>query len=109
MLMERWAWAKDGDGQVLLLSGEPGDRQIAPDPRPASGAGRRAVHVALRHYCSPYRTNSALHPVVEQLERAAGFAADDGSERLDKLEAVLGQASERIADGRRCSRRSCRS
>jgi class 3 adenylate cyclase len=24
ILLERWAWAKDGDGQVVLLSGEPG-------------------------------------------------------------------------------------
>ncbi|MGY4295090.1 putative ATPase [Bradyrhizobium sp. i1.4.4] len=43
-----------------------------------------------RYQCSPYHANSALHPVVEQLERSAGFKADDPVEtRLDKLEALL--------------------
>jgi len=40
-------------------------------------------HLALSHFCSPYHTNSALHPIVTQLERAAGFSSDD--EREAKL------------------------
>ena len=56
-------------------------------------------HTRLRYYCSPYYVNSALHPVTAQLERAAGFLADDTTDqKLDKLEAMLGQASGRIAE-----------
>ena len=48
----------------------------------------------LRHFCSPYHTNSALYPIIAQLERAAGFAPDDSRrQKLDKLEALLGQAT----------------
>ncbi len=51
-------------------------------------------HTRLRLYCSPYHVNSALHPVIEQIERAAGFLIDDPPERkLDKLEALLSQST----------------
>jgi predicted ATPase len=51
----------------------------------------------LRYQCSPYHTNSALHPFIAQLERAAGFKADDTSEqRLDKLEALLAMGASRL-------------
>jgi predicted ATPase len=51
----------------------------------------------LRYQCSPYHTNSALHPFITQLERAARFKADDTSEqRLDKLEAILAMGASRI-------------
>ena len=51
----------------------------------------------MRYQCSPYHTNSALRPFIAQLERAAGFKADDTSEqRLDKLEAVLAIGASRV-------------
>jgi predicted ATPase len=51
----------------------------------------------LRYQGSPYHTSSALHPFISQLERAAGFKADDTSEqRLDKLEAVLAMDGLRV-------------
>ena len=98
ILLERWAWAKDGDGQAVLLSGEPGIGKsqiteallelLADQP-----------HTRLRYHCSPYHTNSALRPVIEQLERAAGFRPDDSAAvKLDRLEKVLGQASQRVAE-----------
>ena len=31
----------------------------------------------LRYFCSPHHTDSALHPVIDQMERAAGLAYDD--------------------------------
>jgi class 3 adenylate cyclase/predicted ATPase len=98
LLLDRWELAKGSEGQVVLLAGEPGIgksrltqallERIATEP-----------HVRLRYYCSPYHTNSALHPVIEQLERAAGFAAGDCAEvRLDKLEAVLRQSSAQVVE-----------
>jgi predicted ATPase len=98
ILLERWEWAKDGEGQIVLLSGEPG---IGKSRLTGSLIERLAdePHTRLRYYCSPYHTNSALYPAVEQLERAAGFLVEDSAEtKLDKLEAVLAQATENLAE-----------
>jgi class 3 adenylate cyclase/tetratricopeptide (TPR) repeat protein len=88
-LLERQRLAWKGEGQIVLISGEPG---IGKSRLVAALAERIAgePHTRLRYQCSPYHTNSALHPFIAQLERAAGFKADDAYEqRLDKLEAVL--------------------
>jgi predicted ATPase len=48
----------------------------------------------LRHFCSPRHTDSALYPIIGQMERAAGLAHDDKPQaKLDKLDAVLAQTS----------------
>src|SRR5262249_55469064 len=55
------------------------------------------TYTPLRYQCSPHHTNSALYPFIAQLERAAGFKAEDASEqRLDKLEALLAIAAPRV-------------
>jgi hypothetical protein len=51
-------------------------------------------HTRLRYFCSPQHTDSALHPIIGHIERAANFAReDDAKMRLDKLEAVLSRSS----------------
>ena len=56
-------------------------------------------HTRLRYFCSPHHQNSAFYPIITQLERAAGFRRDDTVEqRLDKLEAVLAQATSEPRD-----------
>jgi class 3 adenylate cyclase/predicted ATPase len=88
-LLKRQRLAWKGEGQIVLISGEPG---IGKSRLVAALAERIAgkPYTRLRYQCSPYHTNSALRPFIAQLERAAGFKADDTSEqRLDKMEAVL--------------------
>jgi class 3 adenylate cyclase len=76
LLLRRWARAKAGDGQVVLISGEPG---IGKSRITAELEGRLDAepHIRLRYFCSPYYEDSALYPFVDQLGRAAGFAPDD--------------------------------
>ena len=89
MVMVRWEQAKAGEGRVILLSGEPGigKSRITQTLRERIAEER---HTRLRYQCSPYHTNSALHPVIEQIERAANFSRDDTpDEKLDKLDSLL--------------------
>jgi len=95
-LLERQRLAWKGEGQIMLISGEPGIGKS----RLATALAERIAgepHTRLRYQCSPYHRSSALHPFIAQLERAAGFKADDTSElRLDKLEAILSMGASRI-------------
>ena len=93
LLLRRWSKAKTGEGQVVLLSGEAGIgksrltaallESLAPEP-----------HTRLRYFCSPQRTDSALFPIISQMDRAARFAHNDTVQvKLDKLDALLTQSS----------------
>jgi len=92
LLLQRWARAKGGDGQVVLISGEPG---IGKSRITAALEERLYAepHLRLRYFCSPYHQDSALLPFIDQLGRAAGFSRDDPpASRLEKLEALLARA-----------------
>ena len=66
-------------------------------PRPCVEAAAAEPHFLLRYQCSPYHADSALYPVIQQLGHAAGFAADDTTERrLERLEALLGTAMDDV-------------
>ena len=93
LLLRRWSKAKTGEGQVVLLSGEPG---IGKSRLTAALLERLATepHTRLRYFCSPQHTDSALYPIISQMERAAGFTHDDTPQaKLDKLDALLAQSS----------------
>jgi class 3 adenylate cyclase/predicted ATPase len=93
LLLRRWARAKTGDGQVVLISGEPG---LGKSRITATLAERLHAepHIRLRYFCSPYHQDSALFPFVDQLGRAAGFALEDSpAVKLEKLEALLSRAA----------------
>jgi class 3 adenylate cyclase len=92
LLLRRWSKAKAGEGQVVLLSGEPG---IGKSRLTAALLERLAAepHTRLRYFCSPQRTDSAFFPIISQMERAAGFAHDDTVQaKLDKLDALMAQS-----------------
>jgi class 3 adenylate cyclase len=96
LLLERWEQAVRGEGQVVLLSGEAGigKSRIVQDLRERIGADD---HIRLRYQCSPYHANSALYPVIRQLEHAAGFSpAPSSVDRLQKLTALLSQTADDI-------------
>ena len=94
LLLRRWARAKAGNGQIILVSGEAGlgksrvtaelEERLQAEP-----------HLRLRYFCSPYHQDSALFPIIDQLGRAAGFARDDRPfSKLEKLEVLLARAAQ---------------
>ena len=93
LLLRRWSKVQAGEGQVVLLSGEAGigkSRLTAVLLQKLA----REPHARLRYFCSPRHTNSPFHPIIGQMERAAGMAHDDTQQsKLDKLDAVLANTS----------------
>jgi class 3 adenylate cyclase/tetratricopeptide (TPR) repeat protein len=93
LLLRRWRQAKQGEGRVVVLSGEPGigkshiafalNERLQSEP-----------HITLRYFCSPHHSHSALFPIINQLERAARFERTDSpQQKLHKLNALLTQST----------------
>jgi class 3 adenylate cyclase len=89
LLVDRWEQVKEGQGQVILLSGEPGIGKS------------RLAHTLKEHVttegsllfearCSPYHQHSALYPLIESLQRLLLLTCQDTeAEKVTKLERVL--------------------
>jgi class 3 adenylate cyclase/tetratricopeptide (TPR) repeat protein len=93
VLLRRWSRAKSGEGQVVLLTGEAGigKSRLAAAFQELLKGDR---HTRLHCFCSPHHQDSALNPLIGQLERGSGFARDDtADEKLIKLEALLAQSN----------------
>src|SRR5262249_21724824 len=89
LLLRRWRLATQGEGRVVILTGDPGigkshvalalQERLQAEP-----------HTSLRYFCSAHHTNSALFPFVAQLERAARFKRGDSpAQKLAKLETLV--------------------
>ena len=89
LLTKRWEQAKDAEGQVVLLSAEPGIGKSRILSAFQKNEEKDLTNRVL-WFCSIFHQNTALHPVVDQLERALRFDKDDGpGKRLDKLAGVM--------------------
>src|SRR5262245_60880834 len=98
LMLERWALAKGGDGQALLLLGEPGigkSRLVYELRERLAGT----AHTWLEARGSSYTQHSAFEPAIQLLEVALELRDDEpASERLGKLELALAQAGVREPD-----------
>ncbi len=95
-LNEKWKLASGGQGQVVLVSGEPGigkSRLVEELRKNASGVS----HTQTRYQCSPYHFASAFYPVIRQFEIVAELRPDDSDEtKLNKISSVLGDPSDHV-------------
>lgn len=89
LLLDRWAMAQEGEGQVVLLSGEPGIGKSRVLSALRDRLERQGTKT-MRFQCSPYYVNSALWPSIASFERALRFRrTESAEEKLDKLEALM--------------------
>ncbi|HKA56953.1 MAG TPA: adenylate/guanylate cyclase domain-containing protein, partial [Candidatus Binatia bacterium] len=98
LLRRCWAQAKEGAGQVVLLTGEAGigkSRLVQELKEQAIAEG--ATRIEFR--CSPYHRNSAFYPLIEHLQRLLQFAPHDTPQaKLSKLQQALATYSFPQAD-----------
>jgi predicted ATPase/class 3 adenylate cyclase len=89
LLLMRWREAKEGDGQVVLLSGEPGigKSRIVQEFRERIAS---ELHGRASFQCSPYYTSTAFYPFVEQIKSTMGLDREASSElSVASLEAIV--------------------
>jgi class 3 adenylate cyclase/predicted ATPase len=98
LLLDRWKKVKEGDGQVILLSGIPGVGKSRLLYELKSHI-QHEPHILLHHQCSPYHSQSAFFPVIEQIEKAAQLTAREAdADKIAKLKAYLPRLTNNSVD-----------
>src|SRR4029077_11954001 len=69
LLRRRWRQAEEGEGRVVLLVGEAGIGKSRLTRALREGLPSEP-HLRLRYFCSPHHRDSALFPVISQIEYA---------------------------------------
>lgn len=96
LMRERWHLARQGEGQIMTVTGEAGigkSRMIEALQQELEAE----THARVNLQCSPYHSDTALYPVIQYLNRVAGLAhADPPDVRTENLHSLLG--ARRIAD-----------
>lgn len=92
-IREAWELSKEGEGQIISITGEPGIGKSR-----LKIAAREMLseeeHARFVYQCSPYHTNSALYPVTQSLRSAAGFeTGDTETQQFTKLKQLLNRSS----------------
>ena len=94
LLLDRWQKVKEGDGQVILLSGIPGVGKSRLLHELKSHI-QQEPHVLLHHQCSPYHSQSAFFPVIGQIEQAAQLTAREAeADKIAKLTTYLPRSTD---------------
>lgn len=96
LVMERWRRACEGEGQVVVVTGEAGIGKSRLTRAVIDEIGL-SDHYRISYHCSPYHTDSSFYPVMQQLAHAAGLTEeDDAAAKFAKLKAGLLHADPRI-------------
>src|SRR5215469_8757044 len=89
LLLDRWQKSKEGDGQAVLLSGIPGVGKSRLIHELKSNIQNEPFFL-LNYQCSPYHSQSAFFPVIEQIELAAQLnSGDSDADKFAKLKGYL--------------------
>ena len=94
LCLDRWQKVKEAEGQVILLSGIPGVGKSRLIHELKSNI-QREPHFLLSYQCSPYHSQSAFFPIIEQIKQAAKvIASDSNATKIEKLKAHFANLTE---------------
>ena len=89
LLQARWAQCHDGNGQAVVLTGEPGigKSRLVGNVREHALASNA---LCIEWQCSAHHANNALYPVIRHVERVLCFERGDShAVRFAKIEGAL--------------------
>ena len=98
LLRGRWDHAKDGDGQLILLTAPAGFGKSRLTEAFRENFSDTSIPY-LQYLASPFYVNSPFYPFIKRLEWTAGIVrTDTEAQKLDKLEATLQGSAENISE-----------